>query len=95
MPVPIIAGFLIDADNEAKFHRHRVSTWQVRELLDHRYIVVRNRKQRRASHLLIGRDRSGRCFAVPIEPTHDPTRWRPVTAWECKPAERALLDRGG
>jgi hypothetical protein len=48
----------------------------VLQLLDRVHTIKRNRKQRRATHLLIGRDRQGRCIAVPIEPTPYRTEWR-------------------
>jgi hypothetical protein len=41
--------------------------------------------------LIIGRDRQDQCIAIPIEPTHDRTIWRPVTAWFCKGHEWGWL----
>jgi hypothetical protein len=63
----------------------------VRSILDGAFTIRRNRNQRRASHILVGRDRQGRCIAVPIEPTYSTTLWRPVTAWLCKPDEHSWL----
>lgn len=94
MPVPTIVGFLFDEDNEAKFDQHGLSIWNVQQTLELHHVIVRNRKGRRASHLVVGRDRGGRCIAIPVEPTYDPELWRPVTAWICKDAEEALLRRG-
>jgi Protein of unknown function (DUF1524) len=64
---------------------------QVGQILDGPHVVVRNRKRRRALYLVVGTDYGGACIAVPIEPTHDPLVWRPVTAWRCKDRESALL----
>lgn len=86
-----VAAFLIDEENEDKFGRHSLSVEQVVQVLGGPYWIKRNRHGRRASHLLIGRDRQGRCLAIPIEPTYDRTLWRPVTAWRCKAHEAAWL----
>jgi len=91
----IIEAFLIDDENEEKFASHNLSARQVVQVLDNEYLVVRNRRRRRARYLVIGRDNGGACIAVPIEPTHESTVWRPVTAWPCKEVERASLKREG
>lgn len=91
MPAITLDAFLFDEDNEAKFWHHGLTAEQVDQVLDHPHRIKRNRKERRASHLVIGRDRQGRCIAIPIEPTHDPDVWRPVTAWLCKPHEQGWL----
>lgn len=83
--------FLIDDENEEKFWRHGLTVAQVNEVLDHPRRIGRNRRGRRASYLVIGRDERGQCIAVPIEPTYESNVWRPVTAWPCKPGEWALL----
>ena len=88
-----IHAFLFDEENEDKLAAHGITPRQVDQLLDDEYLVVSNRKERRAAYLVIGRDWGGACIAVPIEPTRDPTIWRPVTAWPCKASEEARLDR--
>jgi hypothetical protein len=62
-------------------------------VLDRSWTVIRNRKERAASHILLGTDDQGRCLAIPIVPTDDPYIWRPITAWYCKPSELARLRR--
>jgi hypothetical protein len=86
-----IADFIIDDENEDKFWTHSLYAEQIREVLEHAHVVKRNRSARRASHFVIGRDRHRQCIAIPIEPTYDPTIWRPITAWPCKPSEWAQL----
>jgi hypothetical protein len=88
---PEIHDFLIDDANEEKFAVHGLSARRVLQVLEDEHVVLRNRKERRGLYLVIGRDRGGACIAVPIEPTHDPTLWRPITAWPCKDHERAKL----
>ena len=91
--MPIIAGFLFDDDNVEKLAFHRLSDEQVDQVLDSPYLVARNRKDQRASLLVIGRDHRGLCIAIPVEPTSDPEVWRPVTAWPCKTSESQRLQR--
>jgi hypothetical protein len=91
MSRPTIADFLFDDSNEAKIASHGLTARQVMHILDSPFTRVANRRGRRAEWLLIGRDHGGRCIAVPVEPTHDPTLWRPVTAWPCKGHEAARL----
>ena len=87
----LIADFLIDDDNSEKFWSHSLTEEQVRQVLDNSFTVVPNRKNRRASHLVIGRDWNGQCITIPVESTYDPIVWRPVTAWRCKASEAARL----
>lgn len=91
-----VADFLIDEENEEKFWGggetgRSVTADQVLQVLEQPFTVVRNRKERRGQYLVIGRDSSGECLAIPIEPTHDPVVWRPVTVWRCTNAQRARL----
>ena len=75
----------------AKMWRHGVAIRQLDDILANRHVIVRNRSQRAAPYVLIGRDDQGRCLTIPIVPTEDPFIWRPVTAWPCKPSEAAKL----
>lgn len=74
-----------------KAARHGIILPQLYAVLDNRHVLTRNRKDRAASHVLIGRDDQGRCLAIPVAPTEDPLIWRPITAWYCKPSEAAKL----
>lgn len=92
-PRPRIEVFLIDDDNEEKIAEHGLSVRQVLQVLDNVHVVLRNRKRRRGLYLIVGSDNGGACVAIPVEPTHDATLWRPITAWHCKPHERTLLEK--
>lgn len=91
MSTPRVHDFLYDDENEEKFASHGLSVDQVDQVLDSGFVVVPNRKGRRAPYLVIGVDHGGRCIAIPVEPTHDPVLWRPITAWPCKESEAARL----
>ena len=93
MPVPEVNELLIDEENDEKFAAHGIWARQVAQVLDNDYVILPNRKERRAAFLIIGHDNGGTCIAIPIEPTHEPGVWRPVTAWMCKPSERAKLNQ--
>jgi hypothetical protein len=93
MPRIEIADFEFSDRIVAKFRRHGIGTEQVYAVLGNFRITIRNRKERAASHILLGTDDQGRCLAIPIVPTDDPYVWRPITAWYCKPSEVAILRR--
>lgn len=88
-----VLEFLIDEDNESKFADHGLTVRQVRQVLENPHLIVRNRRRRRATHLIIGRDHGGACIAIPVEQTHEVTVWRPVTAWPCKSSELMKLEQ--
>lgn len=89
----MIAEFSFDEENEAEMAAHGISPKQLVQVLDGLYQVRKNRRGRRAAHMVIGRDHQGQCIAIPIVPTYDRRVWRPVTAWYCKPHEWGWLPR--
>lgn len=95
MSSPRIEAFLIDDENEEKIATHGLSARQVSQVLDNVHLVLRNRRRRRGLYLVIGRDNGGACIAIPVEPTHEATLWRPITAWPCKSHERTSLEKSG
>jgi len=88
-----IEGFLFDDENEDKFTLHQISAFQVNEILEHCYVILRNRKKQRGLYLVIGRDNSGHCLSVPVEKTTYKHYWRPITAWVSKESEKVFLIR--
>ena len=89
-----VLSFLFDEANELEIARHQVSPERTDEVLDGPHVIVPNRRNRRGLIMVIGRDHGGACIAIPAEPTHDPTLWRPITAWSpCKQAEEAVSRR--
>ena len=95
MSMPDVADFLFDSENEDEMSAHGLTPRKVIQVLENRHIVVANRRRRRARYLIVGRDNSGACITIPIEPTRDPVVWRPVTAWPAKDYERQWLERSG
>ena len=87
---PTMNSLKFDEENEDKIAAHGLRPRDLLEVIDHKFLISRNRKARRGAHLVIGRDLESRCITVQVEPTLDPTEWRPVTAWFGKAAEAAL-----
>jgi len=90
-----ISDFAIDDVNEEKFWAHSLTARQVLQVLDSPFLVVPNRRHRTAPKLVLERDSSGRCIAIPVVPTPIPQVWRPVTAWFCKESEVVRLAQSG
>ena len=91
MSTPEIQAFLFDDDNESKFFSHGLTPRRVQQILSNQHLVVPNRSGRAGEYLIIGVDDGGANITVPIQPTHDRTVWRPVTAWPSKRGERTRL----
>ena len=72
---------------------HGLTPERILEVLDRPFLMVGNRKGRRASHLIVGRDRTGACISIPVEATAERGIWRPVTAWSCKVHELRKLEQ--
>ena len=93
MPQIDIADFDLTHRIFDKIAEHGITIDQLQAVLEGHSVVIKNRRRRAASHILLGRDDQGRCLAIPIAPTEDPYVWRPITAWICKPGEAAILRR--
>lgn len=90
MSSPLVLELLFDDRNIEEMTVHGVTPEQAEQVLDNGPRIGRNRRERAATHLMIGFDNGGACVAIPIEPAWEPGLWRPVTAWYCKPAEWGL-----
>lgn len=93
MSSPLIETFLFDEENEEKISARGLSVYQALQVLDNIHIVLKNRKRQRGVYLVIGRDNGGSCIAIPVERTHIPNLWRPITAWPCKKGEYKILKK--
>lgn len=91
MPQPTIIELLPTAHTRDMMDLRGITLDDLADVLASRHVVIRNRKGRAASHILIGRDAQGRCLAIPVVSTDHPYTWRAVTLWRCKPSEAAKL----
>lgn len=91
MPPVRVARLVYSGRAIDKMWEHRIISDQIDAVLPGRSIIVRNRRNRAAPYVLIGRDDQGRCLTIPIVPTEDPLVWRAITAWYCKPSDAAKL----
>lgn len=82
-----------------KLGARAISIDETQQLLDNRYVIVRNRgggrsrEQTIARRLLIGRTHGGRTLTLVVERTREPSTWLIITGWEATARERKLLDR--
>ena len=78
-----------DDDNEGELARHGLGPRQVREVADKRPRFRRNRRQRAATHMMIGPDRGGAIWVVCIVQIERVAgRWRAVTGWLAEKADK-------
>lgn len=87
-----VAELLFDDVNEEKLAGHGVRAWEVRQVLDEAPVFFRNKQPNRATHIMVGPTFGGRLLTVPIEETAMPGVWRPVTAFDAGPQERARYE---
>ena len=86
-----IRGFLFDDANEEKLAAHGLARRQVEQILHNEYIRVRNRAERRGTHLIIGTDNGGRCIAVPVQAQAVTGRHKPSQGVGSKDSEQRRL----
>ena len=77
----------------AKLGARSISIEEAQQLIDNRYVIVRNPRRRgRARRLFVGRTDGGRTITLVVERTAEPTTWLIVTGWEATARERKILD---
>ena len=75
-----------------------ISINETKQILDNRYVVLRNPGGRRrhgqppARRLVVGRTDGGRTLTLVVERTREPTTWLIVTGWEATDREGKMLD---
>lgn len=78
-----VSELVFDDESEDKFAEHAVTVTEVAQVHFNGPVYRRNRRDRRATHLMIGQTSGGRWLIVPIAPWgSDQGVWRPVTAFE-------------
>jgi uncharacterized DUF497 family protein len=80
-----------DEENEKHINDHGLTVREVNQVVANFHIVVRNRKHRRAQHLMIGRTHGGRVLVVALSKTRVKTTWRPVTAHMANESQKREL----
>jgi hypothetical protein len=86
-----VSVLLLDENNLAEMARHGISAVEVVQVISNRHITVANPRGERGSILLIGETDGGRSLTVPLAPTHDPTTWRPATAFPASRHQRTIF----
>lgn len=80
-----------DDDGEEHVAKHGLSVAEVAQVVANGYVIVKNRKARRAQYVMLGTTDGGRDLAVPIRRTRDLGTWRVVTAYDASDAQRQVL----
>lgn len=89
----VVADLIFDEHNEREMARHGVVRYDVEQIKRNRNLLLRNPRGEARSMLLVGETDGGRLLTVPLVPTIDPTTWRPATAFDAGPHQRALFDK--
>lgn len=84
----LIEEFEWDADNAEKVTGHGVSMAEINTILEARYVILRNKRNRAGSHRIIGRTAGGRLITVVGLPDVGGV-WRPINAWPSDSEEQA------
>lgn len=80
-----------------KLGARAISVGEAQQLINNRYVIVRNTGRRRrherelARRLVIGRTDGGRVVTLVVERTSEPTTWVIVTGWSATGRERKIL----
>jgi hypothetical protein len=76
-----------------------ISVEEAEQLIDNRYVILRNTGRRRRSHrelharrLVIGHTDGGRTLTLVVEETNDPTTWLIVTGWTATSDQRRIVE---
>jgi uncharacterized DUF497 family protein len=95
--VDVIRELLATRAAMEKLGARAISIEEADQLLDNRYVILKNpgRRRRRgrglARRLVIGRTDGGRALTLVVERTREPTTWLIVTGWDATARERKIL----
>lgn len=90
-----IESFDWDEANAGHIARHGLLPDQLEDIVDGRYVVLRNKRNAAGDYRIIGRDGGGRLVTVVIVATSNSGVWRPVTAWYSNAAEQQRARNAG
>ena len=84
----------LDWNDEVVAHigRHQVTREDVEYVLVHSPRFFQNLPGHSATHVMVGKDETGRVLYVPILFAEEPGIWRVISAWESRFARRLLED---
>jgi hypothetical protein len=82
-----VEGLEVDEDNIAEMQRHGLTVERLFQVWEEAPRYRRNRAEKAGSHQMIGPDRGGGFWTIPIVETEMPNTWRPVTGWQSEPED--------
>jgi len=77
-----------------KLRDRGIEEWEAYEVWLNQHVTVRNKRNRAASHRLIGLTDSGRMLTILVRADEDGRAWLIVNGWGASKAERTLYERG-
>jgi len=98
MRLDVIHELLATKSAVEKLGARGVSVDETQQILDNRYVILRNPGRRRrdapqrARRLVVGQTAGGRTLTLVVERTLEPSTWLIVTGWDATDRERKMLD---
>jgi hypothetical protein len=71
-----------------------IEEWEPYEVWLNRHVIVRNKRDRAASHRLIGRTDAGRRLTILVRASQNDSSWVIVNGWDSSKGERTLYRKG-
>lgn len=71
----------------------RIEEWEPYEVWFNPNVMLRNKKDRAASHRLVGRTDAGRLLTILVAPSNEEGIWDVVTGWDASAGETTIFDR--
>ena len=70
-----------------------IEEWEPYEVLFNRWVLLRNKKRRAATHRLVGRTDSGRLLTLLVRESQDAGTWEVLNGWNASKGEVTLFNR--
>lgn len=71
----------------------RIEEWEPFEVWFNPHVTLRNKKNRAASHRLVGRTDHGRLLTILVRPSSEDRVWDVVNGWDASKGETTLYKR--
>lgn len=93
MQVAEVRGVQVTQAVRNKLAARGIDEWEPHEVAFGRYVLLRNKKHRAASHRLVGRTEAGRMLTILVRETEEDGIWDVRNGWDSSDGERTLYER--
>jgi hypothetical protein len=76
-----------------KLRSRGIDEWEPFEVFFNRWVLLKNKRHRAASHRLVGKTDSGRLLTLLVKESRDTGIWEVVNGWDSSKGERTLFER--